>query len=368
MFKDYILQNWILILILAAFAISLRITVFLEKKTIRRMYVLIVSIFLLSIVVFEEFYLADLGAYPEIRTICMAIRYSATPLIIAQVAYTLVEKARWFVFIPAIVLTVINFVSIFTGIVFRIAEDSTLERGPLGYLPYIGVAVYSFFLISILLRRCNKQPMEIIPIAFLGFALISGVILPLVFGSDYSRIFCSTIAAALYIFYEFTVLMLTKKDSLTGLLNRQTYYADISNNPEDITAVVSMDMNGLKMINDNDGHTAGDEALTTLANCFTRSLKHGQKCYRLGGDEFVIVCRKNSLDEIIQLVECIRDHIGQTKYSCAIGYSYGAKTIEDMVRESDEMMYEEKADYYRREPGHSQEKRRHLGGSIAEEA
>ena len=59
MFKEYILQNWPLILILMAFVISLFTTVFLDKKTIVRLYVLIAAIFLLSIVVFVEFYLAE---------------------------------------------------------------------------------------------------------------------------------------------------------------------------------------------------------------------------------------------------------------------------------------------------------------------
>lgn len=350
MFKDYLLQNWIMILILAAFLISLKTTVFLEKKTIRRMYVLIIGIFLLSIVVFGEFYLADLGKLPELRAVLTAIRYSATPFIIAQVIYTLIERARWFVFIPAVIITVVNFISLFTGIVFSIGEDGSLQRGPLGYLPYIGVGAYSFFVIYILFKRSNKQLMEIILICFLGFAFLSGLILPFVFGSDYSHIFCPTIATALYIYHDFSLLMLTKKDSLTGLLNRQSYYSDLTNNPEDITAVVSIDMNGLKPLNDTYGHDAGDEALITMATCFMRALRYGQKCYRVGGDEFIIICRKNKKDDVMKLIERIRDNVGKTKYTCSIGYSYNENPsgdIEAMVKESDEMMYESKNQYYK---------------------
>lgn len=355
MIRDYLLQNWILILILAAFAISLKTTVFLEKNTIRRMYVLIIVIFLLSIAVFEEFYLADLGELPEIRTILMAIRYSTTPFIIAQVIYTLAEKTRWFVFIPAIILAVINFISIFTGIVSSIGEDGTLQRGTLWYLPYIGAGAYSFFVIYILLKRSNKELMEIIPICFLGIAFFSGLIFPFIFGSDYSRIFCTTVAVALYIYYEYSILTLTKKDALTGLLNRQSYYANIVNNPQDITAIVSIDMNGLKPLNDNYGHATGDEALIALAQCFTQALGHGQKCYRVGGDEFVIICRRNTEKDVMQLIERIRDAVGKTKYSCSIGYSYNAdasETVDDMLKASDKMMYEEKVHYYSRMTPH----------------
>jgi hypothetical protein len=48
-----------------------------------------------------------------IRTVLMAIRYTATPLIIAQVIFSLIKKARWFVFIPAAVLAIIDIISIF---------------------------------------------------------------------------------------------------------------------------------------------------------------------------------------------------------------------------------------------------------------
>ena len=165
-----------------------------------------------------------------------------------------------------------------------------------------------------------------------------------------ARIFCSTIGVALFIYYVFEILEQTKKDSLTGLLNRHAYHADTLKNPEDITALISIDMNGLKTINDTLGHAAGDEALLTLALCFRRALKSRQFGYRVGGDEFVIICRKTSQDEMMQLVERIEHNVGETKYDCALGYSYSAdrkKPVEDMLRESDMMMYAVKERYYK---------------------
>ena len=103
-FKAYLLQNWTLILILIAFVIMLLITVFLDKKTINRMYVVIAALFVLSIFVFTEFYLADLKQRPDVRKWMMAIRYSATPIIIAMILYTLVKKAKLYVFLPAMLL------------------------------------------------------------------------------------------------------------------------------------------------------------------------------------------------------------------------------------------------------------------------
>jgi len=350
MLKEYLLQNWSLILVLSAFAVALHITVFLDKKMIRRMYVLIVGVFLLSIVVFVEFEYAAQSENRVLRGILMAIRYSATPVIISQLNYTLVKKQTWFIFIPSIILAVIDFISIFTGIVFKIGTDNSFSRGPLGYLPFIVAGLYSAALVYLLVKRSNKKLMEIVPIAFLSLALLSGIVFPFVFGSDFSKIFCSTIALALFIYYVFEILQQTKKDSLTGLLNRHAYNADIRQKPDEITALISIDMNGLKVINDTLGHVAGDEALVTLALCFRRALKIRQFGYRIGGDEFVIICRKTSQDEMTELIKRIEHNVGETKYDCAIGCSYsadGMKSVDDMIRESDMMMYAVKENYYK---------------------
>ncbi len=350
MIKEYLLQDWPLVLVLSAFAIALHITVFLDKTTLRRMYVLIAGVFLLSVVVFTEFEYAMHTDHRLLRSVLMAIRYSAAPLILSQLIYTLVKKLSRYIFIPAMILTVIDFISIFTGVVFRIEADNSFARGPLGYLPFIVAGAYCVAMVCLLVKRSNKKLMEIVPIVFLGLALLSGLIFPFIFGSAFSRIFCPTIAVALFTYYVYEILQQTKKDSLTGLLNRQAYHADTLNDPEEITALISIDMNGLKVINDTLGHAAGDEALVTLALCFRRALKSRQFGYRIGGDEFVIVCRKTSRDEMAELIKRIESSVGETKYSCAVGYSYsadGKKPIEDMLRESDMMMYAAKERYYK---------------------
>ena len=347
-FIEYLLQNWALILVLLAFAIMLKITVFLDKITIIRMYVLIAVVFLLSIIVFTEFYLNEINQYKEVRLVMVAIRYSATPFIIGLILYALVRKARLYVVIPAGLLAIVNIVSIFTGIVFSLNDAGELIRGPLGYIPYIGAGIYSFFLILVLILQSNKHSTEIIPICFLALSLSSGLVLPFVMGKDYSKIFCSTIAIALFVYYVFLILQLTKKDALTGLFNRQAYYAFTKSHYKDITGFISIDMNGLKVINDSQGHLAGDNALITLADCFRKATRNKQLVYRIGGDEFVIICRRTSEYELIQIVNAIKDNVSNTGYSCAIGYCYSSRLrdVDDMIKESDDMMYADKAKHY----------------------
>ena len=177
MIKELIVQNWANVLVLLAFAVLLKTTVFLDNKTILRMYVLIIGMFVFSMVVFSEFYLADTGDAVDVRFVLMAIRYSTTPFIIAFIIYTLAKNVRWFIFIPAITLAALDIISIFTGIIFALDSNGTLQRGLLGYLPYITVGGYSAMLVYMLFKRSNKQYTEIFPIVFLCFAprIVSGV-------------------------------------------------------------------------------------------------------------------------------------------------------------------------------------------------
>ncbi len=282
------------------------ITVFLNKKTIYRMYVLIGFVFLLSIVVFFEFYLTEINKLPNVRIVLVAIRYSATPIIISLLLLALVKKTHWYVVVPALVLAIVNIISIFTGIVFSFDDDGNLVRGFLGYLPYIGVGLYTIWLVYELLKHSNKQATEIIPIVFFAFSLGTSLVFPLLIGRDFSKIFCTIIAISLFVYYVFLILQLTKNDALTGLLNRQAYYSYINNNYKEITAIISIDMNGLKKINDTQGHFAGDEAIITVSSCLLKAVKHGQSAYRTGGDEFIIVCRKTSEDEVLRLISSIK--------------------------------------------------------------
>ena len=349
MIRELIVQNWANVLVLLAFVVLLRTTVFLDNRTILRMYALILILFIFSMIVYAEFSLAEMGGFTEVRLILMAIRYSATPFVVAFIIYTLAKDVPWYVFVPATVLVILDIISIFNGIVFSLGDDGKLERGPLGYLPYIMVGLYSVMLVYLLVKRSNKRPAEIFPIGFLCFAFASGLVLPFILGQDYSKIFCVTITIALFVYYVFSILQLTEKDSLTGLLNRQSFYASVKNAPKEINALVSIDMNGLKEINDTEGHTAGDVALETLADCFNKAASSKDSVYRLGGDEFVILCRKSTEAEVKSLIERIRSKVSETRYHCAIGYSYrpnGPKNIDDMTRESDEMMYKDKMEYY----------------------
>lgn len=89
-------------------------------------------------------------------------------------------------------------------------------------------------------------------------------------------------------------------DPLTGIYNRRGYEKHLRRlyerykEEEKCLSIVSIDMNGLKYINDNFGHAEGDEALCHLARVLEKLVKEDEICARVGGDEFSVLLYSNT--------------------------------------------------------------------------
>ncbi len=85
-------------------------------------------------------------------------------------------------------------------------------------------------------------------------------------------------------------------DALTGLLNRTGLTEAVQNvrqaSPDEPLAVVFLDLDHFKPINDTFGHEAGDEVLRHVAQRLLAAVRSGDVVSRLGGDEFVVVLRQ----------------------------------------------------------------------------
>ena len=149
-------------------------------------------------------------------------------------------------------------------------------------------------------------------------------------------------------------------DPMTGFLNRRAYETDMKRlgkdgGGEDLV-YISIDLNGLKEINDNFGHEAGDALLIGAAECMFRAFGEYGKLYRIGGDEFVALLNADTarLAELRQSYEgCLRvwsERHGRT-LSTACGYVRAAeapdKSMVELAKLADQRMYEEKTEHYR---------------------
>lgn len=149
-------------------------------------------------------------------------------------------------------------------------------------------------------------------------------------------------------------------DVLTGLHNRRAYEEDwegLDSVPDCEFVYATLDVNGLKNINDNLGHEAGDELITGAANCMAASFGKCGKIYRIGGDEFAAVLRVGS-DEFEKVRKGFEHRLsswrGQRVKELAVsaGYVFSSETegmkISDIINEADQRMYQAKSRYYAR--------------------
>lgn len=145
---------------------------------------------------------------------------------------------------------------------------------------------------------------------------------------------------------------LSSTDLLTGLFNRNklnSYMNEIAELEDAPTGLIFLDINGLKRINDKEGHISGDHlikrAANTLISVFTEN-----DIFRVGGDEFVVILRNIEEKQIHEYIEKVQKKAKRNDVSFAIGYSMTnkSKDIERILKEADQNMYEDKRKFYRK--------------------
>lgn len=149
--------------------------------------------------------------------------------------------------------------------------------------------------------------------------------------------------------------VLAEIDGMTGLYNRSKYLSMFSNDYEkaDKLAIIFWDINNLKVVNDTQGHEAGDLLIRTVANAIHTLIQDNYKAFRIGGDEFIMILNDADENEACKIAEAWKAHINSIKsdypfeISAAIGYASGTgKDLKEILNVADKMMYEEKKKYH----------------------
>lgn len=149
---------------------------------------------------------------------------------------------------------------------------------------------------------------------------------------------------------------LAGQDSLTGLPNRRAFFGAAAG-PWNIAvrrnrplAVVVLDIDHFKAINDQYGHEAGDRALVEVARRLAGSCRAGDVLARWGGEEFVLLLPETDLAQACALAERIRQalerqpvpHGGRSfalTASCGVAQRLAHGSLEALIREADEWLY-----------------------------
>jgi len=143
-------------------------------------------------------------------------------------------------------------------------------------------------------------------------------------------------------------------DALTGVRNKHAYFEaeskldrKIEDKTNDPFAVVMMDMNDLKLINDTQGHQAGDEYIRQVCKIVCDIFKHSP-VYRVGGDEFVVIAQGEDYEQIDERIKDMADRNAKAKetgdivIACGMSKFDNDESIANVFQRADHNMYANK--------------------------
>ena len=149
-------------------------------------------------------------------------------------------------------------------------------------------------------------------------------------------------------------------DSLTSLPNRQLFFDRLhqaiaqANRSSQFVAVLLLDLDGFKVINDGIGHAAGDQVLQSTGRRLQACLRDSDTVARLGGDEFAILaCGANKLADVVAIAEKVLQSLSEVfiveSQRCQVGASIGISLypsdghdVETLMKRADLAMYRAK--------------------------
>lgn len=145
-------------------------------------------------------------------------------------------------------------------------------------------------------------------------------------------------------------------DSLTELYNRYKIEQYLKKKMEEAEqtgsslAVILMDIDNFKQVNDHYGHIVGDRVLSTVAKLMKSTVRETDLIGRWGGEEFMIICPHTMLDEAIKIADRLRQTIEQHPFpivqqkTCSFGIScfQQGDTVEQLVSRADKALYHAK--------------------------
>lgn len=148
-----------------------------------------------------------------------------------------------------------------------------------------------------------------------------------------------------------TVLLekLSYEDVLTHTFNRNKYNEFVEKNATKTLhhiGIAVFDLNGLKQVNDQYGHLAGDTLIQITASIFQQVFS--QYTYRTGGDEFVVIQSDISKEEFLSKIKRIenRARLNEISISKGVLWKEECSNLYELVQEADQIMYKDKTQFY----------------------
>lgn len=275
--------------------------------------------------------------------------------------------------------------NVFGGYFFYVTEDNVYTHGDYFYvMHFVSILFIVFAGISMII---NKKILGKAQIVY-GTLIISLYVVPIIFQVlFFKNVLMIMVGASLIMLVTFfsletpdyielqntleeleaTKAKLEKRnkeyynlahyDQMSELLNRTAFeekIAELKTNIEKIREekkliLLMADLNFLKYLNDNLGHSTGDEAIKNVASIMKEAFSDKEKCYRIGGDEFCVISIGNEQSEFESMYQKFVDQVTvknkNVDYPFSVASAYYIvknESIDDAMQIVDNMMYENK--------------------------
>jgi diguanylate cyclase (GGDEF)-like protein len=131
------------------------------------------------------------------------------------------------------------------------------------------------------------------------------------------------------------------RDHLTGLWNRWQFWDDLTrSDTQHQMAMLMVDLDYLKRVNDTGGHAAGDIALKRVAQALQEAVGHRGQVYRVGGDEFAVILSQSDASQCLDVYEDAATALAPAlSISGGVAVATGDVAADAVMREADAALY-----------------------------
>ncbi|TJX14980.1 GGDEF domain-containing protein [Tissierella creatinini] len=268
------------------------------------------------------------------------------------------------VLIPLFILALFVLTAPLNGWCFYLDEHNYFHRGIASDSMSIVLLAYLFSVSVMALTQYKKEVLidrrkELLTIAFFVLPpFLGGTIQIMFYGISWIWP-CAVISSLLIIFNKGEQAMF--RDPLTGLNNRRNierFLITYENRQNYSIALIMLDVNDFKYINDHYGHSLGDYALLQIADILRKTFNNTPAFLgRYGGDEFVVIIPQIEENLAREAISKIKNNINafnkikQLPFELSISFGYSISTEKtdnriELFKEADRIMYQDKAKYH----------------------
>lgn len=264
------------------------------------------------------------------------------------------QKGMLILSAPFIANAAFTIYNLFSPVIFSVSADNVYMRGPAFFIPMLTAYFYLTASAYLIVKNRKALKKDIFTAFFIFdiFTIAGGIIQSIFYGV---LLMWSSAAFALVAVYIFIQQRLIQYDTLTGAWSKQTFdLFSRSEQKDEMSGVIFIDLDNLKQINNNYGHLEGDAALEKTVYLIKQALRKNDIIARFGGDEFVIVARgadEAGLKRITEMIKTEFDDYNNTlEKPYRLEYSLGCDVFkpsehrfEAFLRHVDMLMYKNKA-------------------------